>query len=184
MAAVASPPQDTLVSQPQREVTYLAKRQELVLVHTPEYPIRTPEGRPVGLTEGVRIQFRDHMLRVPMEGTVTTAQGRQFPATELNEWLQRHPKFGDSWEGFTKIEQVAPPVTVEEMEAISSAAVMHDVDTLTAIIEQERAGWGRADVIRVAEQRVAQIDEVRRQIEAQMAIEAEAEKPKRGKASE
>jgi hypothetical protein len=184
MAAVASPPQDTLVSQPQQQVTYLAAREELKLVYTPEYPLYGPNGQKQGVTEGVRIPFHNHFLRVPLEGHVTTEQGRQFPAPELNEWLQRHPKFGDSWEGFTKIEQVAPPVTVEEMEAISSAAVMHDVDTLTAIIEQERAGWGRADVIRVAEQRVAQIDEVRRQIEAQMAIEAEAEKPKRGKASE
>lgn len=183
MTAVASPPSDTLVSQPTREVTYFARRDKLVLVHTPEYPVFGAQGQPTSMkTPGVRIEFRDGMLRVPLEGTVTTQQGREFPAPELIEWLDAHRLLGDPYEGFSKLAQVAPPVSEEEQDRITEAATLHDVETLTQILDAERAGWNRAQVVNVVQRRLEQIEQIQAQFLAQQAEELEA-KPAAKKAA-
>jgi hypothetical protein len=173
MTAVASPPSDTLVSQPSREVLFFSRRDKLILVHTPEYPVFGAQGQPTSMkTEGVRIEFRDGMLRVPLEGTVRTGQGRQFPAADLLKWLEEHPLLGDSYEGFSKLAQVAPPVSEEEQERITEAATVHDVDTLRQILDAEAAGWNRGAIVNVVRRRLEQIEQLRAQMETQLAAEA------------
>ena len=180
MTAVASPPSDSLVSQPTREVTYFSRRDGLTLVHTPEYPIFGAGGQPTSLrTEGVRIKFNDGMLRVPLEGTVTTEQGRTFPAPELIQWLENHRLLGDTYEGFQKLAQVAPPVSEEEQDRITEAATMHDVETLQQILDSELAGWKRPQIVNVVQRRLEQIAQIQAQFEAQQ----EAERPAAKKAA-
>lgn len=183
MSAVSAPPvHDTLVSQPQREVLYAASRRELRLVHTPTYPILGAGGRPVGVEHGITVAFRDGVLRLPLEGEVATESGRKFDAAELIEWLERHRLNGDMFEGFSRIQQVAPPMSEAEVERITEAATLHDVETLTAMLEAERAGWGRSDVVGVLERRLEQIARVtahlREQVEAETRAEAAKAEPR------
>lgn len=169
MTATAAPPSDTLVSQPAREVMFAARRSGLRLVHTPTYPIYASNGRKLGEDRGITIEFRDGILRVPLDGQVVTANRTKIPAPELIEWLDEHPLNGDSWEGFTRIEQTAPPVSEEELDAISSATF--NPEALQAILDAERAGWGRGAVTRTVEKRLVELAEYTAQIEAQQAAE-------------
>jgi hypothetical protein len=173
MAAVAAPPTDTLVSQPAREVVYASRREGLVLVHTPEYPIlNAATGQRTGQTiGGIRIQFQDGQLRVPLDGTVTTAQGKKLPAPDLLEWLDQHRLFGDTHEGFFKLPTVAPPVSDQEFERINEASMFHNVEQLTAILEAERAGWNRPTITRQIERGLQLIADFQAQIAEQQAAE-------------
>lgn len=182
MAAVDAPPMDTLVSQPAREVVFASRRDELVLVHTAEYPIlNAATGQRTGQTiGGVRIQFQAGQLRVPLEGDVVTAQGKRIPAPDLLEWLGRHHLNGDRHEGFFEMPRVAPPVSNEEFERINDASMWHDVAALTAILEAERTGWDRPMITRQVEKALSTIAEFQAQVAEQQAAEAEkpAAKPK------
>jgi hypothetical protein len=180
MTAVAAPPSDTLVSQPAREVTYLSARDELRLVHTPTYPIYASNGRKLGEERGITVEFRDKMLRVPLEGQVVTANRMKIDAADLNAWLLDHPLFGDGSEGFTKIAQVAPPVSDAEQDAITQAATMHQVDTLQEILDAERAGWKRPGIIKSIERSLETIERVTEEYRQQ--FEAEEAKPAAKKA--
>jgi hypothetical protein len=183
MTAVAAPPNDTLVSQPAREVTYFSRRDGLKLVHTSEYPVFGPQGQRTGTTTvGVRIAFRDGMLRVPLEGEVTTDQGRSFPAPDLIEWLDNHRLLGDMHEGFQKLAQVAPPVSEEEQERITEAATLHDTDTLQRILDSELTGWKREQIVNVVQRRLAQIQQIQEQFAEQFEQEPAA-KPAAKKAA-
>ena len=180
MAAVSDPPIDSIVSAPTREVMYASRRDELVLVHTAEYPIlNAATGQKSGrMTEGVRVQFTNGMLRVPLEGNVTTAQGRKFPAPELIEWLDNHPRNGDQDDGFFKIAQVAPPASDAEIERITEAATLHDLETLQSILDAERSGWKRPTIVNTVVKRIEQISQIRAEYEASIAAQVEAEDAK------
>lgn len=161
------------MSQPQREVLYVAARSNLRLVHTSIEPRYGVGGRKVGEDPGVTVAFRDGILRIPLSGHVLTETGRKFDAAELNAWLMDHRLYGSTFEGFSRVEQVAPPVSSEEMDAITQAATMHDVEALRAILEQESAGWKRPQVVRSVQQAVETIGQVQAQVRAQMEAERE-----------
>lgn len=182
MAAVSDPPADTLVSQPAREVIYASRRDGLTLVHTPEYPIlNSATGQRTGQTiGGIRIQFQDGQLRVPLDGTVTTAQGKKLPAPDLLEWLDGHRLFGDTHEGFFRLPSVAPPVSDREFEAINEASMFHDVEKLQAILDAENSGWKRPTITRQIEKGLQLIADFQASVAAQQEAEA-APKPKAGK---
>lgn len=184
MPAVADPPaQDSLVSQPRREVTYAARRENLRLVHTQRYPQFGPGGRQVGETEGVVIKFTDGMLRLPTEGKVLTEQGRKVDAAEIVAWLAEHPLNGNRDEGFFTVPQAAPGVTDDELEAITEAAMLHDLDKLRAIRESELAGWGRSQILRIVEKRIEQAEQIKADYEASIEEQVEAPAPAAKKAA-
>lgn len=175
MTATATLPADSIVSQPAREKTYAARRDTLTLVHTPEYPIFGPGGRQVGIEPGIRIQFTDGMLRVPLSGKITTAQGRQIDAAPIIEWLDGHRLNGDGYEGFFEVAQAAPPVSEDEMNGIMRMAALHDMDGLQALLDTERSGWNRRSIVRAVETNLATIRELHAQLDAQQEAET---KPK------
>lgn len=173
MAAVADPPVDTIISQPHRIVQFTSRRSELVLVHTPEYPILGPQGQKVGRnTDGVRIPFKDGMLKVPEEGHVTSVQGRKFPADELLVWLRDHPRFGDHDDGFWEVPSAAPAVAEGETEAMMMAAARGDRERLVGLLSAEENGWNRPDLTRPIRKAIEQLDEMTAHMEAQQAAAA------------
>jgi hypothetical protein len=152
MTAVTAPPGDTIVSQPQQLKTYAARRAELVLVMKPERNVHGPGGERVDVTPGIRLQFADGVLRVPLTGTVQTQQGREIPAEDVLEFLERHRLYGDRFEGFTEIPQAAPPVSEDEMAQIMYAVAMGDLDRLNGVLDAERSGWNRPEIIKGVQQ--------------------------------
>lgn len=179
MSAVADPPIDTIVSQPARERMFAARRSELILVMKTEYPERGPSGEQVGLKPGIRVQFRDGILRVPTEGTIKSQQGRDVPVDEVLAFLDRHPRFGDGEEGFVEIAQVAPPASEEETTAITELLGNADLEGLRAMLEREQAGWNRPVLTKPLLNSIETMERLQAQIEAQAAErEAEAKKPR------
>lgn len=177
MTAVASPPADSIVSQPAREKSYAARRGELKLVHTQEYPIYGPGGRQIGMEPGIRIKFTDGVLRIPLQGKITTEQGREIDAAPIVAWLDSHRLNGNREEGFFEVPQAAPPVTDAELDAIMEAGYTHNMDALEAILQSEQAGWGRTQIVQAVEKALTRIREMHAQMEAQRAQEeAEAVK--------
>jgi hypothetical protein len=176
-------PTDTVVSQPRREVSFAARRDTLRLTKVARYPVRDQSGQKIDETHGVVIKFQDGMLRIPTEGKVKTEQGRDVDAAEIVAWLKQHPLNGDMHEGFWPIPQAIPLISGEEQERITQAAIMHDVETLDAILKSERAGWNRYEVVSQIERAVDQIEivqeQVRQQIEAEQAEKPAAKRPAR-----
>lgn len=176
MTALAAPSTDSLVSAPAQDVLYTARREDLQLIHTARYAVRDAGGRQVDETKGITVKFTNGQLRVPLAGQVTTEYGTKIGAQDLNDWLQNHRLLGDPFEGFLKIDAVAPPISDAELERLGDAAVMHDTDTLRAMLEAEAAGWNRPQMVREIERRVEQIEAVQASITAQIeADRAEAE---------
>jgi hypothetical protein len=151
MTAVSAPP-DSIVSQPEQVRTFFARREELTLVMRPERPVRGPSGEQVDLTEGIRIPFSAGMFRVPLTGHVTSQQGRKVPAADVLEFLDRHRLKGDQFEGFSELAQAAPPVSEEELTMITVAVARGDQERLEMVLEDERNGWNRREVVRAVEQ--------------------------------
>lgn len=175
-----------LVSQPEKDVLYMARRSALRLTHTQRYPIRGAMGQQVGETPGVFPSFRDGVLRVPKEGEVKFRDSLnggigKLDAAEANAWLLDHPLYGDKEEGFWRVDPPPPPVSDEEQGRMMQAALALDVDTLRGMAEQERAGWGREQIIRHCEQSVAKIEEVKAQERERAEAEA-AKTPRKPKA--
>jgi hypothetical protein len=176
MAAVADPPVDTLVLKPRPEKMFASRRESLRLVVQAEYPNFGPQGQKIGtVSGGLRLAFTDGVLRVPLEGDVVTENGKRLPAADVLTWLERHPLLGSRDEGFFEVAQVAPPVSEAEVEAITEAAMLHDTDALTRILDAERAGWQRPALIRNVEKRLEQIAQMAADYAAQ--IEAQAGEP-------
>jgi hypothetical protein len=174
MTAVASPPIDALL-QPAPEKMYAARRSQLVLVLKPEYPVRGPSGEQVDIKPGVRIQFKDGILRVPLEGKMKTAQGRDVDTADVLAFLEKHTLYGDPHEGFTEIPQVAPPASEQELTAITMAAASLDDGTLQQLLDTEQSGWNRPQLVGAIKRAMETIESIRRDVEAQ--AEAEAKKP-------
>src|SRR4051794_34899003 len=98
MTAVTAPPGDTIVSQPQQLKTYAARRAELVLVMKPERNVHGPGGERVDAPPGTRPQSADGVLRAPPPGPVEPQRGRETPAQDAPEFLERHRLYGDRFE--------------------------------------------------------------------------------------
>ena len=175
MTAVAAPP-DSIVSVPEQVRTYAARRAELVLVMKPEYPVRGPAGEQVDVTPGIRIQFTEGMLRVPLAGNVTTAQGRKIPAADVLTFLDGHRLLGDHLEGFFEIAQSAPPVSEDENSKIMLYVAMGDTAQLEAILETERAGWNRPAIVKGVEQGLSTLRTMADQFEASQKLEEQKAK--------
>lgn len=169
----ASPPAlDELVSQPAREVTYAARRSDLQLIKTPRYPTLGPGNVKVGETQGIALQFTGGLLRLPMEGVVQTKHGIEVDVADLHPWLQSHRAFGDREEGFFLVMQAAPPVSAEETDRLMEAATGLNSEALEAIIEAEKAGWARPELLEPAERAIERINGM---------LQAAAEQAEKGK---
>jgi hypothetical protein len=187
-AATASP---ELVSQPEKSVVYMARRSDLRLTLKSRYPLRNPvTGQPEGTTRGIFAGFRDGTLRVPREGkvvlvdTLDGGESEELDAEFVHEMLQKHRRYGDRSEGFWMLEQPAPPVSPQEIDRLMEAAARWDVGTLEAVLEQERAGWGRADLIATAERQVGRIRAMEAERDAQVAAAREEADEARVKAEQ
>lgn len=151
MTAVSAPP-DVIVSQPEQVRTFFARRDELILVMKPERPIRDASGEQVDLTEGIRLPFQAGMFRVPLTGHITSQQGRKIPVEPVLEFLDRHRLKGDQFEGFSELAQAAPPVNEDELTMITIAVARGDQERLEMVLEDERNGWNRREIVRAVEQ--------------------------------
>lgn len=183
MATVAEP---QLVTPTETSYLYMARRQSLRLVRIPRGTSINPATgqREVGAIAGQAVQFSEGTLRVPKDGEMIMEDGRAVPAQEIAEWLDSHRLFGDVEEGFWRVDPTAPPVSEEEMERLTDAALDYDIDTLEKLLAQERAGWNRESVIRVAERSLRKIEEAKAEFERQAAEQekAEAQAAKKGPA--
>jgi hypothetical protein len=146
-----------LVQQPEPSVLFVARRSDLRLVKTARYPLVAPNtGQRLGETRGVTVSFAPNgEFRCPLEGDVTImdpggAGQATIPAEELLTFLESHARAGDPNEGFYRVDPKAPPLGQDEQQRLMDAATDWDVETLEAIIVQERAGWGREQVINTA----------------------------------
>lgn len=158
--------QERLVATPDSHVLFMCRRSDLRLVKTPRYPRYGPGGQQVGEKPGEVVAFRDGTLRVPRTGMAILEDGRQVDAEEIVEWLEGHRLFTDSEDGFWRVDPTAPPVSQAEIDALNDIVLDLDEDKLLAFIEQERAGWGRDDLLASAE----------RVLERMRALKAQAEK--------
>jgi hypothetical protein len=179
MAAIADPPLDTLVSQPRREIAFAARRADLRLTKVPRYPVLGQGGQKVDETRGVVVKFQDGQLSVPTEGKLRTEQGHEVDAAEILEWLQRHPLLGNHDEGFFEVPQAAPPVSEEETERIGEFSLLHDTDSLRAMLESEQRGWNRQGLVGPVTKAIARIEQIRADFEAQQEAEASQPAPKK-----
>jgi hypothetical protein len=175
MTAVTAP-SDTIVSQPEQVRTFFARREELILVMKPERPVRGPSGEQVDLTEGIRLPFQAGTFRVPLTGYITSQQGRKVPAADVLEFLDRHRLKDDQFEGFSELAQAAPPVSEDELTMITIAVARGDQERLDMILENERNGWDRREIIRAVEQGVNALNVMLEQVAAEPAAD---EKPRK-----
>jgi hypothetical protein len=166
---------EQLVAAPEVSYLYMARRQSLRLVKVPKYPQFGASGQKVGESKGVTLAFVDGVLRVPKDGKIRIEDGREQDAGEVAEWLDSHPLHGDIQEGFWKVDPVAPPVSQDEMQRLMDAALDFDEDRLGLILEQERSGWGREQILTVAE------DALRKVVEMKALAAAQDEQEKKGK---
>lgn len=187
MSALAQIDDDQLVSQPDRGTIFLARRDGLRLTKVSRYPIRGASGQQVGETPGEVLVFRDARFYCPAEGTVAVEDGREIDAAEVRAWLlggtvvkdgqevtfRPHRLLGDVNEGFWAVETKAPPVSREELDRIVNATMQWDVPTLERILEQERAGWEREDVLQVAEGAIERIHAMEAKLRDEAATEAD-----------
>jgi hypothetical protein len=211
--ATAAPPEESLVAQPKRTVTFISRRQNLRLVKVPRRHERSSAtGEITGETQGQSLQFDVYLdpvrkqravdaglnereaqaaarygrFECPTEGVVTLEYGLEADAADVFRWLSKHRLNGDGVEGFWRVDPSAPPMSREELDRITKASIRHDVETLAAIVEQERAGWDRQDLIAAAEEAIAEVERVQAEIRAELEAEDEAKKAaaKRAKKSE
>jgi hypothetical protein len=176
MTAVATY-DDLLVSQPETKTLWMSRRSELRLVLDARQPkVAAATGQKTGETLGQAVRFSDGVFRCPPTGTVTLEDGREADAAEVTARLDTHKLKGDMEEGFWRVDPTAPPLSRAEMETLTQAAIALDSEKLLALIAQEEAGWGREDVLSIARDAVARIEEVKE--EAMRQAQEEADKAK------
>lgn len=176
MSSTTVEEQRELVSRPDTQLLFMARRSELRLTLKSRYPIRGPHGQIEGMTQGQYVGFRDGVFRCPSEGTVTlvdTLDGgeAEIEAEELVRRLKTHRLFGNPEEGFWMVDPVAPPPSKEEMKTLVRLAQRANVAGLEELLAQERDGWNRPDFIEAAEDAL----QVSREVAADLAAEAERE---------
>lgn len=177
MATVTAP---QLVSTPVKSTLFMCRRSDLRLVKVPRYPQFGIGGQKVGEQKGEAIQFVNGRFDVPDSGKVTLDDGRTADAQEILQWLKSHPLLGNVEEGMWVVDQMAPPVSVDEMKMLNRLSMNGDEAAIEEFISQERAGWDRADLIEAAQDALGQVREITAALEAQQS-EDEAPKPKGGK---
>jgi hypothetical protein len=156
---------------------FLARRSDLRLVKTPKYPQFGQGGQKVGESRGEVLAFRDGRLDVPATGTMRLEDGTEIDAVEALEWLNRHPMLGSTEEGFWQIDQMAPPVSEEEINTLVEKSF--DEDALREIIRQEETGWQRPALLNPAHKAMERLMEVH----AAMAAEQEQQAAEAKKAA-
>ncbi len=173
-----------VMSQPDKSVLFMARRESCRLALKQRYPTRDPvSGQPTGMTEGIFVGFRENAFRCPTKGKVTlrdTLDGGE--ATVDAEWLLdrllNHRLYGDMWEGFWRVDPAAPPVSQEEQDALMDAAIRLDIDALRRVLYEEEQGWKRDVVLRTARRGIEQIEETHRAYAEEKAAEEAAAKGK------
>lgn len=171
MATVTAP---QYVSQPVRSTMFLARRSDLRLVKTPRYPTFGMGGQKTGEQPGQAVQFRDGRLDVPESGKLMLDDGREGDASEIRDWLLRHPALGNIEEGFWVVDQMAPPVSEADLDMLLENAL--DGEVLGEIIRQEEQGWQRDALLRPARKQLEKVEEIQRQMAAEAAEREAAEK--------
>jgi hypothetical protein len=156
---VATQEAERVVSSPAASTLYMSRRSELRLVKVPTYPVFGPGGLKVGEQPGLTVEFKDGQFRVPHEGEVILAKGQRIEAGELNTWLQQHPLLHDLEGGFWKVDPVAPPVSQEEMEAITDAALELSEERLRQILTQEQQGWQREQILTTVQRTLDKLEQ-------------------------
>lgn len=151
---------EQLVAPTETSYLYMSRRADLRLVRIPRYPIFAGGGRQVGEEPGQMLQFIENTLRVPKDGKVMLADGRRVDSGEILQWLDSHRRYGDVEDGFWRVDPTAPPVSQDELDRLLDAALNYDQDLLEEIVRQERAGWGRSQIIESAERSLAKIREM------------------------
>jgi hypothetical protein len=169
--------EDPLVSAPPRAAIFMSRRSDLRLVKTPKIPRIAATGMKIGEEPGETLVFRAGRLDVPHEGTVELEDGRECDAQEVRAFLTSHRWFGDTQDGFWEVEQVGPPVSKQEMDAVVNAALEFDEAKLEAIVAQESAGWGRQDLIASASEALERMRAAKAR-QAELQAEQAKAKPK------
>jgi len=159
----------TVLSKPEKAVTFTARRSELRLVRASKYDVYGPNGQRQGVTAGETVAFRDGLLKVPMSGQMKLEDGRKAEAAEILEWLKEHSLHGNLDEGFIEIKQAAPPVSAEERDAVVQSAIALDIASLQKMKAAEAAGWNRPDLIETIEKALVGAAEAREQVAKEMA---------------
>lgn len=134
------------ITKPDLSTTYLSRRTDLRLVLKPRRKqMGMTDGgfAQLGESPGVAVQFKDGSFRLPASGPVTIAEGTLIDSDELRPLLEGHRLLGDREDGFWANPKVAPPPTGEELAALTTAAARLDEAAISAMLEEERAGWGR-----------------------------------------
>lgn len=151
MSAVAEV-DEPLVTAPRAEKLYMASREDLELVKRRDLPQHDADGQRLEDKLGQRVQFRDGTLRIPLEDEAFKGKrGVEIPTQELLDWLDRHPLNGDMQDGFWLVPAPTPAPTEGELQNIVVLAEESNLQGLEDFIEQETAGWGREELLRVAE---------------------------------
>lgn len=169
--------EEPVISKPETTDLFMSLRDELRLVRVPRYPIHGAAGQKVGEQPGQAVTFKESVLRIPREGTILLEDGRAADAAEIREWLLNHRLFGDHREGFWLVDQKAPAPSRDELDQLMRAAMHLDDELLERILEEERAGWGRADIVETAENALEQIRSVKAAAAEQAAAELAAQTP-------
>lgn len=168
-----------LVAPGETSLLFMARRKSLRLVMTPIVPVFGVGGRQVGEEPGQTVVFRDNVLRVPLEGEMTLEDGRTVDAAEVRAFLENHKRFGDSNEGFWRVDPNAPAPTEAEMRAIMEAAIELDEEKLEMLLVQERDGWCREAILNTAGDALERIRQVKAAAEA-AASQPQGAKPEQG----
>lgn len=152
--------------------TYVAKRDDLLLILERERRrVDAGTGEVIETILGKRLQFTEGQLVVPEKGSVKGAPGgvsrlrRQYVIDHLEgrgepgdkDYVEPHPLFGDSEEGFILLPTVVPKMTSEEAQAVTGLAIAGDEEGLQALLEQERAGFDRPEMTELVTDTLAKV---------------------------
>jgi hypothetical protein len=140
-----------LVQTPEAVTVSGSRRRDLRLVKVAKQPVYGAGGQKVNESPGQTIVFRDGILRVPADGDVTLEDGRKIPGSEVDTFLRGHHLWEDKEEGFFEVHAAVPPVSADEMVAITEAMAARDQKALVDILDAELGGWRRDAIIRAAE---------------------------------
>lgn len=164
MATVTAP---QLVSTPTKSTLFMCRRSDLRLVKTPRYPQYGIGGQKVGEQPGQAVQFVNGRLDVPEKGKLQLDDGRTADSQEILSWLTEHPLNGSVEEGFWVVDQLAPPVSEEEINLL----LEHSLDPvmLREIIGQEEQGWARDGLLGPARKQLERCEETLRLMEEERA---------------
>lgn len=179
MATATAAREEQYVSQPTKTTLFMCRRSDLRLVKDPRYPRYGAAGQKVGEFPGAAVQFRDGRLDVPASGKMMLDDGREADAAEVREWLLSHPLIDNTQEGMWVVDQLAPPVSQEEISTLLRISM--DEDALRAIISQEESGWARPALLEPAGEALERLLEITAQMQAE--AEARAEEDRKAEAA-